>query len=106
MAPELGQGRGASAPLIVTFTDEALDDLTAIRAYLQALSPRAAERLGRQLVAVADTLGDLPYRGRKGLVEGTRENLSVRPYVIVYRITPDTVDVLRIYHEAQNRTPP
>ena len=45
-----------------------------------------------------------PHRGRVGREDGTRELLfSPLPYVAVYRVTALTVDVLRIYHMAQNR---
>jgi plasmid stabilization system protein ParE len=44
-----------------------------------------------------------PERGRPGLVEGTRELTSVWPYVIVYRIKHETIEILRIWHGAQGR---
>lgn len=46
-------------------------------------------------------LGDI---GRPSIEPGVRE-LSVRnaPYVIVYRLNGDTIDVLAIYHTAQQR---
>jgi len=77
--------------MIVRFTDEALEDLSAIRVYLSHLSPKVADQIARGLVAVADSLADFPHRGRPGLIEGTRENISVSPYVIVYRIVSQAV---------------
>jgi plasmid stabilization system protein ParE len=46
-------------------------------------------------------LGDI---GRPSIEAGLRE-LSVRnaPYVIVYRIDGDTIDILAVYHTAQER---
>ncbi|WP_114858463.1 type II toxin-antitoxin system RelE/ParE family toxin [Azospirillum brasilense] len=38
------------------------------------------------------------------MVEGTRELVVVRPYVIVYDIGEDeTVSILRLWHSAQDR---
>jgi toxin ParE1/3/4 len=89
--------------MIVSFTDEALEDLSSIRAYLTESSPKAADRIGRRLVEAADSLGLYPNRGNLGLVAGTREIATVWPYLIVYRVTPTEVQVLRVWHGAQDR---
>ncbi len=46
-------------------------------------------------------LGDI---GRPSRVEGVRE-MSVRaaPYVIAYQVDGDTIDILAVYHTAQDR---
>jgi toxin ParE1/3/4 len=45
-----------------------------------------------------------PNRARNGREEGTRELLfPPLPYVAVYRVKEDTIEVLRIYHGAQDR---
>jgi plasmid stabilization system protein ParE len=56
-----------------------------------------------QLVAACDRLEHLPERGRPGLVPGTRELTVMWPYVIVYRVAEDGVDIIRIWHGAQDR---
>jgi plasmid stabilization system protein ParE len=75
-------------------------DLRHIRAYIANDNPTAASRVAAQLVAACDRLDFLPNRGRPGRETGTRE-LSVRPYVIVYRVMPAAVEVVRIWHMAQ-----
>jgi toxin ParE1/3/4 len=55
------------------------------------------------LVAACDRLEHLPERGRPGLISGTRELVAIWPYVIVYRVTEHAVEVIRIWHGAQNR---
>ncbi len=87
----------------VRITDPAKADLSKIRLYLQEESPAAARNLGPQLRKAFSSLADFPQRGRQGLVAGTRENVSVPPYVIVYRITSGAVEVLRVWHQAQDR---
>ncbi len=56
-----------------------------------------------QLVAACDRLEYLPELGRPGLVPGTRELTVIWPYVIVYRITPESVEIVHIWHGTQNR---
>jgi toxin ParE1/3/4 len=80
-----------------------LADLTAIRAHIGADNPFAASRVAVQIVAACDRLQLMPERGRPGLDPSTRELTSAWPYVIVYRITSEAVEVLRIWHGAQDR---
>ena len=50
------------------------------------------------------SLKEWPYRGREGREEGTREILFLPlPYIAVYRVREQAVEVLRIYHGAQDR---
>ena len=87
----------------VIFTAEALDDLTHIRQHIGRQNPHAATRVAVQLVAACDRLEYLPERGRPGLVSGTRELTVIWPYVIVYRISASSVEILRVWHGAQDR---
>ena len=47
------------------------------------------------------SLDTLPDRGRTGRIAGTRE-LVFDPFIIVYRVKADAVEILRIYHAAQD----
>ncbi len=89
--------------MIVTFTPAARRDLAHIRSFISQDSPRAASRLAVELVAACDRLEMFPERGRPGSVPGTRELTTVWPYVIVYRVRKDAVEILRIWHGKQNR---
>jgi toxin ParE1/3/4 len=43
-----------------------------------------------------------PETGRPGRIEGTRELvISQTPYIVAYRITGETVRILRVLHGAQ-----
>ena len=45
----------------------------------------------------------MPNRGRPGHRSGTRELLlSPLPYIVVYRVKDETVEILHIYHGAQD----
>ena len=87
----------------VAFAAAALADLARIRAYIGERNPAAASRIAVQLVAACDRLEHLPERGRPGLAPGTRELAAIWPYVIVYRISPGGVGILRVWHGAQER---
>ncbi|MDR6294461.1 type II toxin-antitoxin system RelE/ParE family toxin [Inquilinus sp. 2KB_12] len=87
----------------VILTADALADLASIRAHIGEHNPFAATRIAIQIIATCDRLEYLPERGRLGIVPGTRELTAMWPYVIVYRITPAAVEILRIWHGAQDR---
>jgi plasmid stabilization system protein ParE len=49
------------------------------------------------------SLKQSPHRGRPGHLDGTRElPLTPLPYVVVYSVKADAVEILHIYHGAQD----
>jgi toxin ParE1/3/4 len=49
-------------------------------------------------------LKELSHHGRPGREEGTREILfPPLPYIAVYRVKKQSIEVVRIYHRAQDR---
>ena len=89
-------------PVIVS--PEALADLASIRTYLTERNPVAAIALTTRLSDAMFSLEDLPLHGRPGLLAGTRELFNVPPYIITYRVTPDGVEIIRVWHVAQARS--
>ena len=87
----------------VVFSPEAIVDLAAIKSYIGADNPFAASRVAVQIVAACDRLEVMPERGRPGLVPGTRELTGAWPFVIVYRITPACIEIIRVWPGAQDR---
>jgi len=58
----------------------------------------------RKLYEGIRNLKNAPYIGRPGRVEGTRELLfPPMPYIAVYRVHEETIEVWRIYHTSQHR---
>jgi plasmid stabilization system protein ParE len=81
------------------WTLAAADDLEAIANYLAKHFPGF-----RQIYETIATLRTIPYRGRIGREEGTRELVIARlPYIVVYRTRDEAVEILHIYHGAQQR---
>jgi len=87
----------------VRITDPAKADLLNIRLYLEAQSPAAARKIGRRLRNACLSLSDFPNSNRIGGLADTRENVAVWPYVIVYRVLSDEIQILRVWHGAQDR---
>jgi len=79
----------------------ALLDVAAHVAYLDQYNALAAQELAATLFAAGDSLSAMPLRGRKGRSKGTRELLAVWPYVIVYKVNADDVDIVRVWHGRQ-----
>lgn len=89
----------------VRWTPLAAADMQQISDYLKEHHPRYRQPTMRKLYERIRSLKQRPYLGRPGRVEGTRELLMFPlPYVIVYRLSGHTVEILRIYHGAQERS--
>jgi plasmid stabilization system protein ParE len=83
----------------VIWTERALNELEAIRAYIGAVKPLAAQRMAARLIAAAEDLAEYPARYRTA--GAVRELVVIRPYIIRYRITANSVVILRIRHGAR-----
>jgi plasmid stabilization system protein ParE len=81
----------------VVWSDAALHELVAIRAYIAIFDPAAASRIVTKLRQAGDSLADFPRRGRPS-VDGLREMVTVAPYVLCYDVVGESVTILRIRH--------
>jgi len=79
----------------------ALADRDDIMVHIAQDNPVAAIDLDLEFEAKAENARLRPKLYKAGRVKGTRE-IVVRPnYVMIYRITGDVVEVLRVLHAAQ-----
>ena len=63
----------------------------------------AARNVANTIYEGVASLKDSPQRGRAGRIEGSRELVfAPLPYIAVYRIKGQVVEVSRIYHGAQD----
>jgi len=84
------------------WTPEAAADLERIADYLFEKTPQHALTLMRTIYNAPAALLAFPFRGRPGKKEGTRELvLAPLPYIIVYRIQGDYIQLVRVLHGAQ-----
>ena len=87
----------------VRWSPEAADDLERIVRYIQGDSLETARRVATIIVDAVGTLSEFPERGRMGRIAGTRELVVASlPWIAVYRVRGNVVEVVRIYHGAQN----
>jgi toxin ParE1/3/4 len=85
------------------WTKPAAQDLYSIVRRIQHDNPDAAAKVAKTLYDGCGSLGKLPRRGRKGRIEGTRELVFAGlPYIVVYHIQDQNLEILRIYHGAQD----
>jgi addiction module RelE/StbE family toxin len=86
----------------IRWTRRAIRRLDEIGAYISAHNPNAASKVLTRIVAGADTLAGQPEMGRDGRVKGTRELvLPDISYIIAYRVTETSVDILSVLHTAR-----
>ena len=88
----------------IRWTSTAAQDLENIFQYLRETYPSRARSTVIEIRSSVRSLKQFPHRGRKGSEEGTRELLHAwLPYILTYRITGATVEILHIWHGAQDR---
>ena len=89
----------------VRWTTDAADDLERMCDYVARERPEAARRLALDVLHAIEGLCAFPNRGRPGLVQGTRELVLTRPFLAVYEVREEEVQVLRILHGARQWPP-
>jgi len=87
----------------IRWTPAAASDLEEISNYLKDRHPSYWQPTILKLYEEIRSLKQFPNRGRPGREEGTRElSFPPLPYVAVYRLKGDFIEVLRVYHAARN----
>jgi len=88
----------------IRWTPAAAEDFQRLNDYLKNRHPGYREPTLRKIYASLQSLKEWPHRGRIGREEGTRELLfPPLPYVAVYRVREESIEILRIWHGAQER---
>jgi toxin ParE1/3/4 len=87
----------------IRWTLPASSDLTQICDYIEKHgNGAAARRVALSIYDGVSLLGKFPQQGRSGRSPDTRELvLAGLPYLVVYRLGEDIVEILRILHGAQ-----
>jgi toxin ParE1/3/4 len=88
----------------VIYSEAALDDLQEITAYIAADNVEVAERFANRLVDLAESLRNMPGKGRP--VKGWPDVrvIVLSPYLIFYRFEERErrAEVLRFWHGARD----
>ena len=86
----------------IVWTELAVTDLAAARAYIAQDNPPAADRQVERVLAAVAGLLQFPEIGRPGRRAGTRELVINRtPYIAAYRVRGEVIEILRIMHGRQ-----
>jgi toxin ParE1/3/4 len=81
----------------------ALADLDRVYEHISQGNSKAARHVFTRIRNATKNLKRFPESGRAGHVQGTRELLVTGlPYLLVYRITGDTIEILRVLHTSQD----
>lgn len=88
----------------ILWTPAAAADLQHISDYLNEHHPHYRQPTMRKLYEAIRSLKHSPQRARIGRENGTRELLfPPTPYVAVFRMRDQAIEILRIYHAAQDQ---
>jgi plasmid stabilization system protein ParE len=82
-----------------------MESLDAVYEYIADENPAAAKQVFRRIVGATRRLEEFPFSCPAGKIADTRE--LVVPglaFLIVYRIRGETVEILRVFHAAMQRT--
>ena len=82
----------------------AAEDLERICERIERDNPEAARRVARTIYDGCARLKDFPHIGRaSSRMTGRREMVfSPLPYIVVYQVTHQAVEISRIFHGAQD----
>jgi toxin ParE1/3/4 len=86
----------------VFWSPRAAADLNELIDFIALDKPGAAERVGDKIYSKVERLTSTPLIGRVGILPKTRELiLAPFPYIAVYKVTRDTVRVIRLRHASR-----
>ncbi len=90
----------------VRWSPEAADDFETALQRIRDDNRVAARRIAQLIYDGIGALSKFPNRGRIGRVAGTRELVfAPLPFVAVYRVGDDFVEIARVIHGAQEWPP-
>lgn len=88
-------------PIEVRWSTVAADDLERIFRRIEKDNPTAARETVKAIYDGCGVLRNFPYSGRLGRMSGRRE-LVFAPYIAIYQVKDEFVEISRIYHGAQD----
>ena len=93
----------------LVYTDEAIDDLKRLRAFIAAHNPTAAARIAKELLERIGRLAEFPRMGTRVEIApqpDTIRDIVFGNYIVRYSIHPSTVIILRIWHGLEGERSP
>lgn len=88
----------------VDWTSNSQADVSSIRAYIAEHDVVAANKMMLRIISAGDALVDFANRGRPTGIPNVRELvIPSTPYLLAYRVEDDLVQILSVWHGAQDR---
>jgi toxin ParE1/3/4 len=87
--------------LTLVWRERARRDVKAAIEYIAKHNAAAAESMQSAIEAFAERLPEHPYMFRSDRIPGTREAVVHPNYILVYRVTAEAVEVVRVIHTRQ-----
>jgi toxin ParE1/3/4 len=90
--------------MLVRWSSLAAEDLQRICEHIEGDDSDAAGRVARTIYEGCSSLQTFPNRGRASIrLAGRRELVfPPLPYIVVYQVTRETVEISRVFHGAQD----
>ena len=85
----------------LVWRESARRDVKAAIEYIAEHNAIAADRMNSAIEACAERLSEHPYMYRPGRELGTREAVVHPNYILIYRVTADAVEIVRLLHTRQ-----
>lgn len=86
----------------VAWTRRALADLGSAYEFIAEERPEAAVRVIDRIEKAVKAIARHPEIGRSGRIDGTRELVVPgTPFILPYRVTPKTVELLGVIHASR-----
>jgi toxin ParE1/3/4 len=81
----------------------AVQDIIHIRTYIADEEPKSAQSIALRIDKAVNRLSAMPNLGRPGRISVTRALVvSTTPYLAVYRVQNNRVEILRVLHGRQS----
>jgi plasmid stabilization system protein ParE len=88
--------------MLIRWSPEAADDVERIVDRIKQDNPTAARQWRRRFIVAARIWSFFPIAVGSDGSPAPANSCSPLPYIVVYRVNPDAVEIARIYHSAQN----
>lgn len=88
----------------LVYTDDAIEDLKRLRAFIVVHNPSAAARIAAELVGRVELLPDFPQMGtpvEMAPVPNSVRDMVFGKYIVRYSVHVSAIIILRVWHELE-----
>jgi len=90
---------GTRRPLAIHWSISSVNHLEQAAGYIEEDSPQSVSLMRRRILKSVKRLADMPFAGRIGRIDGTRELVVSRtPYLVIYQVSPTAIEIIGIWH--------